>query len=130
MKHPAMRFLLLWRAEKKEEGGEELVKEQEEEEPEWEDEEEGEGEEGQVLGFLSFMVTEEAGHDVVYCYELHLSPGLRGFGLGKHLLSVMEDFGRTTGMEKAMLTCFAKNEGGVRFYNRNGYVGIVGTDVR
>lgn len=113
MKHPAMRFLVLQvRSREKElvEGGE----------GDWEDEDEG------VVGFLSFMITEEEGERVVYCYELQLDSTSRGLGLGRHLMGVMEDFGRAVGVGKAMLTCFAENKGAMGFYGRNGYVCLFG----
>ncbi|KAL0640513.1 N alpha-acetyl-transferase [Maublancomyces gigas] len=125
MKHPAMRFLLLRirpGVKKLESRGEGEGEEGEGRgEQDWEDEDTEEVEAGKVAGFLSFMVTEEEGEEVIYCYELHLAPGSRGLGLGRHLMAVMEDFGRAVGLGKAMLTCFSENKDGVRFYNRNGY---------
>ncbi|KAG7005768.1 hypothetical protein G7Y79_00018g045750 [Physcia stellaris] len=53
-----------------------------------------------VDGFLSFMFTKEEEAPVVYVYE---------------------DIGREAGVEKAMLTVFARNEGGRRWYERMGY---------
>lgn len=125
MKNPAMRFLVLrMRPEVRElvGSGDEGDGEEGKEEQDWEDEDTEEKEAGKVTGFLSFMVTEEEGEEVIYCYELHLAPGSRGLGLGRHLMAVMEDFGRAVGLGKAMLTCFSENKDGVRFYNRNGYV--------
>lgn len=126
MKHPAMRFLVLRirpGVKKLESRGEGEGEEGEGRgEQDWEDEDTEEVEAGKVAGFLSFMVTEEEGEEVIYCYELHLAPGSRGLGLGRHLMAVMEDFGRAVGLGKAMLTCFSENKDGVRFYNRNGYV--------
>ncbi|KAL8935038.1 MAG: hypothetical protein Q9216_005611 [Gyalolechia sp. 2 TL-2023] len=72
-------------------------------------------------GFLSFMLTYEDGHEVVYCYELHLAPHLRGQGLGKHLMSLMEKAGSNAGVEKSMLTVFVENEAAMRFYHKLGY---------
>ncbi|KAJ5812077.1 hypothetical protein N7474_008378 [Penicillium riverlandense] len=77
--------------------------------------------EGPVLGFLSFMVTYEDGKEVIYCYEIHLSPAARGRGLGKELMERMERIGRAVGVEKAMLTVFKSNETACRFYDRLGY---------
>ncbi|KAI4168855.1 MAG: hypothetical protein LQ343_006068 [Gyalolechia ehrenbergii] len=74
-----------------------------------------------VEGFLSFMLTYEDGHEVVYCYELHLAPSLQGQGLGKHLMNLMEQAGSNVGVEKSMLTVFVENEAAVQFYNRLGY---------
>ncbi|KAJ5964369.1 uncharacterized protein N7479_004245 [Penicillium vulpinum] len=74
-----------------------------------------------VLGFLSFMVTYEDGKEVVYCYEIHLSPAARGRGIGKLLMDQMEGIGRAVGLEKSMLTVFKSNEIARRFYERLGY---------
>ncbi|KAJ5096048.1 hypothetical protein NUU61_005404 [Penicillium alfredii] len=74
-----------------------------------------------VLGFLSFMVTYEDSKEVVYCYEIHLSPTARGWGIGKMLMGRMEEIGRLVGLEKAMLTVFKSNESARRFYERVGY---------
>ncbi|KAJ5509379.1 hypothetical protein N7527_011522 [Penicillium freii] len=74
-----------------------------------------------VLGFLSFMVTYEDGKEVVYCYEIHLSPAARGRGVGTLLMGQMEGIGRAVGLEKSMLTVFKSNEIARRFYERLGY---------
>ncbi len=79
------------------------------------------GSQEEVVAFLSLMLTIEDGHEVVYCYEIHICEHLRGCGLGKHLMWVMESIGRNVGLEKAMLTVFLKNEAGVKFYERLGY---------
>ena len=41
-----------------------------------------------ILGFVSFMVTYEDGHKVIYVYEIHLAPELRGQGVGKILMEL------------------------------------------
>ncbi|MCJ1376400.1 hypothetical protein MMC20_007642 [Loxospora ochrophaea] len=74
-----------------------------------------------VEAFSSFMMTYEDGHEVVYCYEIHVSSHLRGSGLGRQLMDTMETMGKKVGVEKAMLTVFVKNEGALRFYERLGY---------
>lgn len=74
-----------------------------------------------IVGFLSFMVTYEDGKEVVYCYEIHLSPMARGKGLGALLMNQMEDIGRLVGLEKAMLTVFKSNTTARRFYEKGGY---------
>lgn len=75
----------------------------------------------ELLGFLSFMVTYEDGKDVVYCYEIHLSPMARGKGLGALLMGRMEAIGRLVGVEKAMLTVFKSNLAAREFYMKGGY---------
>jgi ribosomal protein S18 acetylase RimI-like enzyme len=74
-----------------------------------------------VLGFLSFMVTYEDGKEVVYCYEIHLSPTARGRGVGRLLMGRMEGIGRAVGLEKSMLTVFKSNEVARGFYETLGY---------
>ena len=76
---------------------------------------------GQILGFLSFMVTYEDGKEVIYCYEIHMSPTAQGLGLGKQLMLTFEDIGRRIGLEKAMLTVFKSNTIALRFYDRLGF---------
>ena len=97
MKLPDLRYLLLVRASADDDNG------------------------SRVEGFLSFMLTYEDGHEVVYCYELHLAPILQGQGFGKHLMSLMEMVGERAGVEKSMLTVFVENERASRFYEKCGY---------
>ena len=75
---------------------------------------------GEILGFLSFMLTVEDDYPVIYCYEIHLSPSTRGCGLGKHLMGLIEEIGGKVGVEKAMLTVFLRNNVGMKFYERIG----------
>lgn len=75
----------------------------------------------QIHGFLSFMLTYEDGREVVYCYELHLSPAVQRQGLGKHLMSLMETVGMNAEVEKSMLTVFAENDTALKFYEGLGY---------
>ena len=87
---------------------------------------EGEGggrgeEERTVYGFCSFMLTLEDGLEVLYCYEIHLDERVRGKGIGKWMMGVLEEVGRRAEVEKAMLTVFRRNEVAVRFYERLGY---------
>ncbi len=75
----------------------------------------------EVEGFMSFMLTYEDGHEVIYCYEIHLYPQLQGYGVGKHLMGLMEEVGRRVGVEKAMLTVFVENQRALTFYETLGY---------
>lgn len=89
------------------------------------EDEEGEGGEGRgevgVEGFLSFMLTVEDGVEVVYCYEIHLGERVRGKGVGRRLMGLLEEVGRRARVEKAMLTVFRRNERAVGFYEGLGY---------
>lgn len=80
------------------------------------------GNDGDVAGFLSFMVTYEDGKEVIYCYEVHLAPSAQGMGLGKDLMMRYEEIGKRVGLEKAMLTVFKSNTKALRFYEKMGYV--------
>lgn len=73
-----------------------------------------------VEGYLSYMLTYEDGHEVVYCYELHLRERLQGRGVGSRLMGLMENVGRRFGVEKAMLTVFLANVDALNFYQRCG----------
>ncbi|KAL7273095.1 N alpha-acetyl-transferase [Rhizina undulata] len=125
MKHPAMRFLLV-----KEEringsfnsntdGGETRSKDDE-----WEDDESAisKDDDGVLVGFLSFMVTEEEGQDVIYCYEVHVKESHRGKGIGNRLISIMERIGKRVGLLKAMLTVFTENLSAINLYENIGYI--------
>ncbi len=73
-----------------------------------------------VEGFLSFMFTYEDGHEVVYCYELHLAERLRGRGWGAALMHAMEAAGARAGVARAMLTVFVANRRALHFYWKRG----------
>lgn len=91
--------------------------------------EEGEEEasEDAIQGFSSFMLTTEAEAEdeceaeVLYIYEIHLVPPLRGLGVGKTLMEVMEGVGRRCGVQKSMLTVFESNGAAIKFYEGLGY---------
>lgn len=74
-----------------------------------------------VIGFLSFMITQEEEENVVYIYEIHISEYFRDSGLGRHLFSLVEQIGDATGMDKAMLTVFKRNTHARRWYDSRGY---------
>lgn len=71
--------------------------------------------------FLSFMLTYEDGYEVIYCYEIHLSPHLQRSGLGKHLMQIMEGVGKAAELEKSMMTVFTGNQDALSFYETLGY---------
>ena len=75
-----------------------------------------------VTGFLSFMITEEDGYEVLYIYEIHLLPHVRQHGMGRYLMQYVEEIAVKVGVEKAMLTVFTSNEVTERFYRKIGYV--------
>lgn len=77
---------------------------------------------GTVRGFTSLMPTMEEGQPVVYCYEIHLQPELRGTGMAGLLMSLLETIARNIEvMEKVMLTVFTCNARAMAFYRRCGF---------
>jgi N-alpha-acetyltransferase 40 len=81
----------------------------------------GSDSESGLAGFISFMITYEDGHEVVYIYEIHLRAAERGSGWGTMLMDIAEQIGWEVGVEKAMLTVFKSNEKAVRWYLKSGY---------
>lgn len=77
--------------------------------------------EAAVQAFLSFMLTYEDGREVVYCYEIHVHASMRGCGVGRYLMGMMEAVGQSVGVEKAMMTVFVVNEKALGFYGALGY---------
>lgn len=77
---------------------------------------------GEIRGFTSLMPTMEEGEAVVYCYEIHLKPDLRGTGLAGLLMGVLETVARNiVVMDKVMLTVFTCNTRALEFYRRCGF---------
>lgn len=74
-----------------------------------------------LAGFISFMITYEDGHEVIYIYEIHFHPRYQGKGIGKVLMQVVETVGSGVGVRKAMLTVFRSNQRAVEWYGRLGY---------
>lgn len=74
-----------------------------------------------LAGFISFMITYEDGHEVVYIYELHFREQSRGAGWGSMLMEVAEQIGHEIGVDKAMLTVFKSNDRAVKWYKKRGY---------
>lgn len=75
-----------------------------------------------VRAFTSIMPTLEEGEPVVYCYEIHLKPELRGTGLAGVLMGCLETVARNVEvMEKVMLTVFTSNMRASTFYRRLGF---------
>jgi ribosomal protein S18 acetylase RimI-like enzyme len=74
-----------------------------------------------IVAFISFMLTTEEDEAVVYIYELHLSSGLRGTGIGKALIELVESVGRAVRVAVSMLTVFTANKHAEAFYRHLGY---------
>lgn len=75
-----------------------------------------------IRAFTSLMPTLEDGEAVVYCYEIHLKPELRGTGLADVLMGCLETVaGNVEVMKKVMLTVFTSNTRAREFYRRRGF---------
>lgn len=75
-----------------------------------------------IEGFISLMPTLEEGQPVIYCYEIHLKPELRGTGLSKLLIRMLESVSAEIEVvDKVMLTVFTCNERALQFYRRCGF---------
>ncbi|KKY30151.1 hypothetical protein UCDDA912_g09916 [Diaporthe ampelina] len=76
-----------------------------------------------LQGFTSLMPTIEEGQPVVYCYEIHLKPELRGTGLARLLVDMLETVAYNIDVvNKVMLTVFTCNKRAVEFYRKCGFV--------
>lgn len=75
-----------------------------------------------VHGFTSLMPTVEEGQPVIYCYEIHLEPELRGTGLARLLIGLLETVAYNMDVvDKVMLTVFTCNKRAFGFYQRCGF---------
>ncbi|KAK4241180.1 acyl-CoA N-acyltransferase [Achaetomium macrosporum] len=77
---------------------------------------------GLIRAFTSLMPTYEEGQPVIYCYEIHLQPELRGTGLGALLMAIHSTVGANLPpVTKVMLTCFLSNQRALAFYRKLGF---------
>jgi GNAT superfamily N-acetyltransferase len=86
-----------------------------------------------IAAFISFQSTVEEDMDnnkipVLYCYELHVIKDLRGIGLGKFLLKLIENECKKRNLNRIMMTCFKpifrfpSYKSPLQFYFKNGYL--------
>jgi predicted GNAT superfamily acetyltransferase len=73
------------------------------------------------VAFCHFRFELEEMENVLYLYEIQLTPPFRGRGLGRFLLTLMEGICRKTGMIKVMLTVQTKNTKAQQFYAKCGF---------
>lgn len=53
---------------------------------------------------------------VVYVYELQIRENYRRLGLGKRIMTIVEDLAKAAGLPKVMLTVFQSNQAALHFY--------------
>lgn len=78
---------------------------------------------GEVQGYLSFMLTFDSSPSVpvLYIYEIHLTESLRSLGLGQHLMHTAEHIAGSVSVQMVVLTCFLNNVKAFEFYRRRRY---------
>ncbi|KAH6917320.1 acyl-CoA N-acyltransferase [Coprinopsis sp. MPI-PUGE-AT-0042] len=84
----------------------------------------GTGERGSIrelVGFTMFRFEYEDGESLVYCYEIQISPGIQGIGLGRKLMGYLETIGNVYEMDKIMLTVLKANQKAFQFYEKYGF---------
>jgi len=59
--------------------------------------------------------------EVLYCYEIQLSPQMQGKGLGRFLMQICALIGAKNGMKKVVLTVFKANLDAINFFKKLGY---------
>ncbi|CAA7395665.1 unnamed protein product [Spirodela intermedia] len=69
-----------------------------------------------VVGFVHYRFTIEEDIPVIYVYELQLESHVRGKGLGKFLMQLIELIARKNHMGAVMLTVQKSNESAMNFY--------------
>ncbi|KAF9499717.1 acyl-CoA N-acyltransferase [Pleurotus eryngii] len=75
-----------------------------------------------LVAYTMFRFEFEEDENLVYCYELQVSPDIKRQGLGRVLMEQVKAIGEKYGMDKIMLTVFKANSEAVQFYERNGFV--------
>ncbi|KAM6551597.1 hypothetical protein CsatB_001405 [Cannabis sativa] len=71
---------------------------------------------GTMVGFAHFRFVREEGIPVLYVYELQLEARVRGMGLGKFLMQLLENIAQKSDMGAVMLTVQKSNFGAINFY--------------
>lgn len=75
-------------------------------------------ESGKAIGFSHFRFDLDEGDEVLYCYEIQLESNVRGKGLGKFLMQILEMMAHRAQMKKVMLTVFKENERAINFFGK------------
>ncbi len=83
-----------------------------------------EGDDGQVLGFISLHVIPQLALEGDFCRISYLCVDVsaRGRGLGERLVQAAEAYARARGCDRMELHCDWRREAAQRFYARLGYL--------
>ncbi|KAJ8907532.1 hypothetical protein NDN08_007643 [Rhodosorus marinus] len=71
-------------------------------------------------GFASFRFCVEDDEAILYIYELQVDEKVRGKGIGKHMLKLLEEVAAHMKMSKVILTVHKSNERAIAFYRSQG----------
>ncbi|KAF6765987.1 acyl-CoA N-acyltransferase [Ephemerocybe angulata] len=74
-----------------------------------------------LVAFSMFRFENEEEYCVLYCYELQVKEEMRGMGIGRCLMNVLECIGSEWRMQKLMLTVLKANKNAVKFYATVGF---------
>jgi len=91
-----------------------------------------------AVGFMSLRVEPSSAEEDLYCkpatsvfvYDLHISPGFRGNGIGKRLLSKADEYAVKRNIPYIKLQVFAGNTHGRAVYQALGYQEVAVTMVK
>lgn len=78
---------------------------------------------GTLIAFVHFRfeLDYEDKHPILYCYEIQVAREYQCFGLGAHLMQLLQQIARKFNMKSVLLTCFKHNERSFKFYQKLGY---------
>ncbi len=77
-----------------------------------------------LIGFCSIVVNHdivEKQKPIIMLWNLRIHPEFRKQGVGKKIISFIEDFGKSINADLVFLTCDLENIGAQSFYKRIGY---------
>ncbi|EDW53390.1 N-alpha-acetyltransferase 40 [Drosophila sechellia] len=73
------------------------------------------------VAYAMFRFDMDHGDSVLYCYEMQVAAEYRRQGLGKFIMSTLEDCARLWHLEKVMLTVLNNNDASICFFKQLGY---------
>jgi len=74
-----------------------------------------------IVAMTHFRFDVDDDVEVIYCYEIQLVNSIRGKGLGKFMIQVLELMALKAKMKKVVLTVFKANSRAVNFFNKLKY---------
>ncbi|XP_013110459.1 N-alpha-acetyltransferase 40 [Stomoxys calcitrans] len=74
------------------------------------------------VAYSMFRFDMDYGQPVLYCYEMQIEPSVQRQGLGKHMMSALEECAKYWKMDKVVLTVLKNNQNAQAFFKSVGYV--------